>query len=101
MILNHEAVFAIAPLAGRRLKLLTLDEQAAFDSLYNRENNVALMRAMYNGEDVAVIVRTQETDHGFIAKPIAILITDSMFEMITAPENPHEAMVVEDNTNAN
>jgi hypothetical protein len=73
---------------------LTADELAAFQSIFNRENNVALMRCTMWGEDCAVITRVfhNEGEGKVEASPIALLLTDRVFDLIIPPENPFSAM---------
>lgn len=73
------------------------DEEAyAFDSMFNRENNLALMRAHLDEEEIAVIVRFRETDNGAEATPLAIIVTDNIFSRIVPPSDPYEGMEKED-----
>lgn len=75
---------------------ITNDEIAVLESLYNKENNIALMRATYENRDVAVIVRFRENNNGAEATPIAILIDEQFFDGLTPPPNPYEGMDRED-----
>ena len=75
---------------------LTPDEVATFQSLFNKENNVGLMRCTMWGEDCAVIVRVFEGDGKVEASPIALMMTDRVFDLITPPENPYTAMESEE-----
>ena len=75
---------------------ITNDEITVLESLYNKENNIALMRATYEDRDVAVIVRFRENNNGAEATPIAILIDEQFFEGLTPPSDPYEGMESED-----
>lgn len=79
---------------------ITKEEMYSFESIYNQENNVGLMRAKFDGEDVAVIIRFREGDLKVDATPIAVLINEDIFDRLTPPEDPYEAMET-DNTHAN
>jgi hypothetical protein len=68
------------------------EEAYAFDSMFNKENNLALMRAHLDDEEIAVIVRFRETDTGAEATPLAIIVTDNIFSRIIPPSNPYEGM---------
>jgi len=73
------------------------DEEAyALDSMFNKENNLALMRAHLDEEEIAVIVRFRETDNGAEATPLAIIVTDNIFNRIVPPSDPYEGMEKED-----
>ncbi len=78
------------------MQKLTADEIATFQSLFNKENNVALMRCTMWGEDCAVIVRVFEEEGRVEASPIALMMTDRVFDLITPPENPYVAMESEE-----
>ena len=76
---------------------LTADEIATFQSIFNKENNVALMRCTMWGEDCAVIVRVFDDGSSKVeASPIALMMTDRVFDLITPPENPYVAMESEE-----
>lgn len=74
---------------------ITQEEIYSFESLYNQENNVGLMRATFNDEDVAVIVRFRENDVGVEATPVAVLVNEVIFERLTPPEDPYVGMETE------
>ena len=79
---------------------ITDEEAYAFDSMFNKENNLALMRAHLDEEEVAVIVRFRETDNGAEATPLAIIVTDNIFGRIIPPSDPYEGMEkADDHTN--
>lgn len=75
---------------------ITNDEIATLQSLYNQENNIALMRAKYEDRDIAVIVRFRESDNGAEATPVALLIDQEFFDRIVPPEDPYVGMESED-----
>ena len=68
------------------------EELYAFESIYNQENNVGLMRATFDGEDVAVIVRIREEEQRVEATPIAVLINQTIFDRLVPPSDPYEGM---------
>lgn len=76
------------------MQKLTADEIATFQSIFNKENNVALMRCVMWGEDCAVIVRVFEEEGKVEASPIALMMTDRVFDLIIPPENPYLAMEI-------
>lgn len=80
---------------------ITSDEISFFESMFNQENNIALMRAQFDGEDVAVIVRFRELSESVEASPIAVLINEEIFGRLTPPIDPYEGMEVEDGEVAN
>jgi hypothetical protein len=78
------------------MQKITRDEIATFQSLFNKENNVALMRCTMWGEDCAVIVRVFDNGEKVEASPIALMMTDRVFDLITPPENPYVGMESEE-----
>jgi hypothetical protein len=68
------------------------EELYAFESIFNQENNVGLMRATFDGEDVAVIIRLREEDTRVEATPVAVLINETIFERLVPPTDPYEGM---------
>jgi hypothetical protein len=78
------------------MEKITQDEMYTFESIFNQENNVALMRAEFDGEDVAVVIRFREEEHGVEATPIAVLITQNIFDRLVPPPDPYEGMEMED-----
>lgn len=85
------------------LKWLTDQEQEAYDRIVYGEEDLRLMRATVDGDDVAVIVafnddediKQGEEGYNVSAEPLAIIVNKEMFDRITPPENPIEAMVRE------
>ena len=79
---------------------ITQEEIYSFESLYNQENNVGLMRATFDGEDVAVIIRFREGESSVEATPVALLINQEIFDRLIPPEDPYVGMET-DSTSAN
>lgn len=85
------------------LKWLTNQEQEAYDRIVYGEEDLRLMRASLDGDDVAVIVafgeegghEEGEEGHTVSAEPLAIIVNEEVFNRIVPPENPIEAMVAE------
>lgn len=75
---------------------ITNDEIAFFESMFNQENNIALMRAQFDGKDVAVVIRFRELSESVEASPIAMIINEEIFERLTPPIDPYEGMETED-----
>lgn len=86
------------------LKWLTNQEQETYDRIVYGEENLRLMRASIDGDDVAVIVsftddedvKEGEDGHRVSAEPLAILINEELFNRLTPPDNPIEAMIAEE-----
>jgi hypothetical protein len=85
------------------LKWLTNQEQEVYDRIVYGEEDLRLMRASLDNEDVAVIVAFSEDGsheegeegHKVSAEPLAIVINEDIFNRLVPPENPIEALVRE------
>lgn len=75
---------------------ITQDELYTFESIFNQENNIALMRAEFDGEDVAVVIRFREEEHSVEATPIAVLINQNIFDRLVPPPDPYVGMEMDD-----
>lgn len=74
---------------------LTAEEKMTLVRIVNGES-ISLMRAEFEGRDVAVIVEMDEPeDHRIGATPMAMLIDEDIFSRLTPPENPIDAQETE------
>lgn len=78
---------------------ITSDELYTFESIFNVENNIALMRATFDGEEVAVIIRFREEEHGVEATPVAVLLNQNIFDRLVPPSDPYVGMEMDDRAN--
>jgi hypothetical protein len=81
------------------LKWITEDEQQVYDRIVYGGEDIRLMRASLDGDEIAVIVDYADTTskdgeerHKISAEPLAILISEAIFNRISPPSDPVEAM---------
>lgn len=80
-------------------KRITEDEQQVYDRIVYGGEDIRLMRASLNGDEIAVIVDYADTKskdgeerHKISAEPLAILVNEEIFNQIIPPEDPVAAM---------
>lgn len=76
------------------MEKLTRQEKMDLIRIMNGEG-ISLMRAEFEGRDVAVIVDLETSEHQISATPLAMLLDEDLFNRITPPANPIDAQETE------
>lgn len=85
---------------------ITKDEQEIYARIVYGDENVTLMRASLDGEEVAVVVAANlgddsDDEHKISAEPLAVLINEAIFNRLQPPADPISAMVREEEDRGN